>query len=78
MEGNEVKSIKAGQVSIKESFCQIKNNEVYIVGMHVTPYSYGNNFSKQDPLRTRKLLLNKKEIRKYWVKLVKKDMHSYL
>ena len=72
LEGNEVKSIKAGQVSIKESFCQIRNNEVYIVGMHVTPYSYGNNFSKQDPLRTRKLLLNKKEIRKILSKVSEK------
>ncbi|MDO4605422.1 MAG: SsrA-binding protein SmpB [Helcococcus sp.] len=64
LEGNEVKSIKQTRVSIKESFCQVRNNEVFIVGMHVTPYEYGNNFSKLDPTRTRKLLLNKVEIRK--------------
>ena len=64
LEGNEVKSIKQTRVSIKESFCQVRNNEVFIVGMHVTPYEYGNNFSKLDPIRTRKLLLNKVEIRK--------------
>lgn len=62
--GNEVKSIKQTRVSIKESFCQVKNNEVFIIGMHVTPYEYGNNFSKVDSTRTRKLLLNKVEIRK--------------
>lgn len=64
LQGNEVKSIKEGKVSIKEAYCQVKNGEVFIVGMHVTPYSQSNNFIKLDPTRTRKLLLNKKEIRK--------------
>lgn len=64
LEGNEVKSVKQTKVSIKESFCQVRNNEVFIVGMHITPYEYGNGFAKQEPTRTRKLLLNKREIRK--------------
>lgn len=72
LEGNEVKSIKQTRVSIKESFCQVRNNEVFIVGMHVTPYEYGNNFSKLDPTRTRKLLLNKIEIRKINQKITEK------
>lgn len=72
LEGNEVKSIKQTRVSIKESFCQVRNNEVFIVGMHVTPYEYGNNFSKLDPTRTRKLLLNKVEIRKINSKITEK------
>ena len=72
LEGNEVKSIKQTRVSIKESFCQVRNNEVFIVGMHVTPYEYSNNFSKLDPTRTRKLLLNKVEIRKINSKITEK------
>lgn len=72
LEGNEVKSIKQTRVSIKESFCQVRNNEVFIVGMHVTPYEYSNNFSKLDPIRTRKLLLNKIEIRKINQKITEK------
>lgn len=77
LEGNEVKSIKNGKVSIKESFCQIKNNEAYIIGMHVTPYDYANNFNKQDPIRTRKLLLNKREIKKIQSKITE-DGYSFL
>lgn len=72
LEGNEVKSIKSGKVSIKESFCQIRNGEVFINNMHVTPYEYGNSFSKQDPTRIRKLLLNKSEINKISSKVVEK------
>ena len=72
LEGNEVKSIKQTKVSIKESFCQVRNNEVFIVGMHVAKYEYGNNFSKLDTTRTRKLLLNKVEIRKINQKITEK------
>jgi len=61
--GTEVKSIRAGKVSIKESFVRIINGEVFIHGMHVSPYEQGNRFNK-DPLRTRKLLLHKSEIKK--------------
>lgn len=72
LEGNEVKSIKAGKVSIKEAYCQIRNGEAFIIGMHVTPYTQANNFINLDPIRTRKLLLNKKEIKKIGSKTVEK------
>lgn len=72
LQGNEVKSIKKSKVSIKESFCQVKKSEIYIIGMHVSPYEYANNFDKIDPIRTRKLLLNKKEIRKIQSKIEQK------
>lgn len=61
--GTEVKSLRMGKGSIKESFITIKDNEVFIQHMHITPYEKGNIFNK-DPLRTRKLLLNKYEINK--------------
>ena len=62
--GTEVKSIRQGHCSIKEAFIRIdKNNEVMIYGMHISPYERGNIFNK-DPLRVRKLLLHKYEIRK--------------
>ena len=59
--GTEVKSLRLGQASIKESFCQIRNGECFIVGMHINPYERGNIFNK-DPLRDRKLLLHRGEI----------------
>ena len=59
--GTEVKSIRQGKVSIKESYCLIKKAEVYIYGMNITPYDHGNIFN-HDPERDRKLLLHKKEI----------------
>ncbi len=61
--GPEVKSIRGGKVSIKESYCEIKDGEVYVTGMNVTPYDFGNRYN-QDPLRVRKLLLHKREIAK--------------
>jgi SsrA-binding protein len=61
--GTEVKSIRAGKVNLKDSYVYINNNEAFIRGMHISPYEKGNIFNK-DPLRERKLLLNKKEIRK--------------
>ena len=61
--GTEVKSIRQGAGSIKESFIKIKDGEAYIFNMHINPYDKGNIFNK-DPLRTRKLLLHKKEITK--------------
>ncbi|HOA81754.1 MAG TPA: SsrA-binding protein SmpB [Defluviitaleaceae bacterium] len=61
--GTEVKSVRMGKVSIKESFIRIKNGEVFILNMHINPYEKGNIFNK-DPLRTRKLLLHKREISK--------------
>lgn len=61
--GTEVKSIRQGKVSIKEAYVDIKKGEAFICGMNVTPYEKGNIFNK-DPLRVRKLLLHKTEIRK--------------
>ncbi|MBP3620613.1 MAG: SsrA-binding protein SmpB [Lachnospiraceae bacterium] len=61
--GTEVKSLRMGKCSIKESFIRIENEEVYIYQMHISPYEKGNIFNK-DPLRTRKLLLHKYEINK--------------
>jgi len=61
--GTEIKSIRAGKVNLKDAYVNIKNGEAYIYGMHISPYEHGNIFNK-DPLRTRKLLLNKREINK--------------
>lgn len=61
--GTEVKSLRMGKCSVKESFIRIENGEVYIYGMHISPYEKGNIFNK-DPLRVRKLLLHKYEINK--------------
>lgn len=61
--GTEVKSIRLGKVNIKESYCDIKDGEVFVVGMHISPYEQGNIFNK-DPLRPKKLLLHKREILK--------------
>lgn len=61
--GTEVKSLRMGKCSIKESFVRVENGEVYIYGMHISPYEKGNIFNK-DPLRVRKLLLHKSQIRK--------------
>ena len=59
--GTEIKSIRNGKVNLKDSYAGIKNGEVYIYSMHISPYEQGNIFNK-DPLRDRKLLLNKREI----------------
>lgn len=59
--GTEVKSVRQGKVNIKESYAQVKEGEAFINGMHISPYEMGNRFN-QDPLRTRKLLLHKREI----------------
>ncbi len=61
--GTEVKSIRMGKVNLKESYAEIKNGEIFIVGMHISPYEMGNIFNR-DPLRSRKLLLHKAEIEK--------------
>ena len=63
LHGTEVKSMRMGKCSIKESFIRIENGEIFAYGMHVSPYEKGNIFNK-DPLRTKKLLLHKKEINK--------------
>ena len=69
--GTEVKSLRQGKCSIKESFIRIEKGEVFIYGMHVTPYEKGNIFNK-DPLRVKKLLLHKYEINKLAGKIAEK------
>ena len=71
LHGTEVKSIRMGKCSIKESFIRIENGEVWVYGMHVSPYEKGNIFNK-DPLRPKKLLLHKDEIRKIEGKIAQK------
>ena len=61
--GTEVKSIRQGKVNLKESWAQIRKGEVWVEGMHISPYEQGNIFNR-DPLRAKKLLLHRKEIRK--------------
>lgn len=63
LHGTEVKSLRMGKCSVKESFIRVENGEVYIYGMHISPYEKGNIFNK-DPLRVKKLLLHKYEINK--------------
>ena len=63
LSGTEIKSIRSGKANLKDSYAIIKNNEVFIVGLHISPYEHGNIFNK-DPLRDRKLLLNRREINK--------------
>ncbi len=63
LSGTEVKSIRQGKVSIKEAYCAINNGEIFIHGMHISPYDHGNIYNL-DPLRSRKLLLHKAQINK--------------
>ena len=71
--GTEVKSIRMGKCSIKESFIRIERGQVYIYGMHISPYEKGNIFNK-DPLRVRRLLMHKTEIRRLESKLAEKGL----
>lgn len=66
--GTEVKSIRAGTVSLKEAWCQIKNGELWIRQMHISPYEQGNIFNK-DPLRPKRLLMHKREIMRLFGKV---------
>lgn len=59
--GTEVKSIRAGNVNLKDAFCTIKDGELFVRGMHISPYEHGNIFNK-DPVRPRRLLMHKREI----------------
>lgn len=61
LQGTEIKSIRAGKVQLRESFVQIRNEEAWIVNMHINPYDQGNRFN-HDPTRSRKLLLHKRQI----------------
>ena len=73
LHGTEVKSLRMGKCSVKESFVRIQNGEVYIYGMNISPYEKGNIFNK-DPLRIRKLLLHRSEINKMEAKLKEKGL----
>ena len=61
LSGTEVKSIRKGKINLKDSYCTIKDGEIFIVGVHISPYEQGNRFNL-DPMRTRKLLMHKNEI----------------
>ena len=74
LSGTEIKSIRNGKANLKDSYATTKNSEIYIVGMHISPYEHGNIFNK-DPLRDRKLLLNKREIIKL-IGLTKQKSYS--
>ena len=69
--GTEIKSIRNGKVNLKDSYAVLKDGEVYICSMHISPYEQGNIFNK-DPLRDRKLLLNRGEINKLYGKIKQK------
>lgn len=71
LHGTEVKSMRMGKCSIKESFVRIENGEVFVYGMHVSPYEKGNIFNK-DPLRVKKLLMHRSEINKLMGKIKEK------
>ena len=61
--GTEVKSLRKGAVNLKDSYCSIKDGEIYAIGIHISPYEFGNIFNRE-PLRDRKLLMHKREIMK--------------
>lgn len=61
--GTEIKSIRKGKVNLKDSFCSVDNGEMFVIGMHISPYEMGNRFNR-DPMRKKKLLLHKREIMK--------------
>ena len=72
--GTEVKSIRAGTLNLKDAFCTVKDGELFVHGMHISPYEKGNIFNK-DPVRDRRLLMHKREIRKLHA-LVKQDGYA--
>lgn len=74
--GTEVKSLRAGTVNLKDSWCNIENGELFLLGTHISPYEKGNIFNR-DPLRVRKLLMHKKEIMKLFG-TIKQDGYSLI
>ena len=72
--GTEVKSIRAGTLNLKDAYCTIRNGELFVQGVHISPYEKGNIFNK-DPVRTRRLLMHKREIRKLHA-LVQQDGYA--
>jgi SsrA-binding protein len=73
LSGTEIKSIRNGKINIKDTYVNIKNGEVFVYGMHISPYEFGNRYNL-DPLRTRKLLLNRREIDKLYGLIQQKSM----
>ena len=71
--GTEVKSIRAGSVNLKDSYCDVKDGELFVIGMHISPYEHGNIFNR-DPLRKRRLLMHKREIMKLHGLVAQKGM----
>jgi SsrA-binding protein len=74
--GTEVKSIRLGNVNLKDSFCIIKDGQLSVLGMHISPYEKGNIFNK-DPRRTRRLLMHKREIMRLFAK-IKQDSYALI
>ncbi|MBQ7671255.1 MAG: SsrA-binding protein SmpB [Clostridia bacterium] len=72
--GTEIKSIRAGNVNLKDSYCRIFNGELYAIGVHISPYEKGNVFNR-DPMREKKLLMHKKEILKLF-NLTSRDSYT--
>jgi SsrA-binding protein len=66
--GTEVKSIRQGKINLKDSWCYVKDGEMFVNGMHISPYEHGNIFNR-DPLRTKRLLLHKREIRRFYAQV---------
>lgn len=73
LSGTEIKSIRNGKINIKDTYVNIKNGEAFIYGMHISPYEFGNRFNL-DPLRNRKLLLNRREIDKLYGMIQQKSI----
>lgn len=76
LHGTEVKSLRQGTVNLKESFCSIKDGELFTYGMHISPYEKGNVFNR-DPMRPKKLLMHKREISRLYGK-VKQEGYSII
>ena len=74
--GTEVKSIRLGHVNLKDSFCVVKDGEMSVIGMHISPYEKGNIFNK-DPMRQRRLLMHKREILRLFAR-IKQDGYSLI
>ena len=66
--GTEVKSIRQGKINLKDAWCMIKNNEIFVNGMHISPYEHGNIFNR-DPMRVKRLLMHRKEIKHLYQKV---------
>lgn len=74
--GTEVKSLRAGRINLKDSWCSIVDGEIFVNGMHISPYEQGNIFNK-DPMRVRKLLMHKREIMRLFG-LLKQEGYSLI